>query len=354
LKLEETFKRLEDLAKDETEKLRKINTIINYIAEDIFLGNIDLDIEIAKPDVKPHIANSVDGSMYQVDIGDIYLIIARAVKITGIYSEKREIPPEIVEDFKIVSDYYGIDTAKKDAILLMLSLETKLLETCNSDIIFIDGPLVDPPVFSDQIYGKTVLENLTYQRSQIFNKNYDKVVGIVKRFSQRFLINYLLSEGYSQIESTMERFFVSNLISKLRNKKGIKNNASVFLGWINWDKIFQESIVDDLENTKMAYLKYRENLNYTIFSAYYQYDTISPISRIDVLGLNSPSNLQNFITAWGASGYSEVTVLNKLADNFSEISKDEANAYAKLLFSKIKRDINPSDIVMMRRSPNDL
>lgn len=354
MKPEETFKRLEDLARDETEKLRKISIITDYIADEITLGNIDLDMDIAKSEVRQHVATSVDGSMYQVDIGDIYLIIARAVKITGIYSQRREIPPEIAEDFKIVSDYYGIDTAKKDAILLMLSLETNLLETCNSDIIFIDGPLVDPPVFSDQIYGKDILENLAYRRSEIFNKNHEKVVGIVKRFSQRFMINYLLSNGYSQISNSMERFFISNLISKLRNKKGIKNSMPIILGWINWDKVFERSVINDLESTKIAYQKYKEKLNYSIFSAYYQYDAISPVSRIDVLGLNYPFNLQDFITAWGASGYSEVTILNKLADDFSEISKNEANAYAKLLFSKIKRDINPSDIVMMRRSPNDL
>ncbi|MBW9140267.1 MAG: DNA double-strand break repair nuclease NurA [Candidatus Aramenus sp.] len=351
MRTKDVLGKIEALAKEESEKLRKLNASVEMVAEDIYYGNVELEFFKVEKEDRPHSASAVDGSMYQVYVGDVFLIMVRAVKVYGYFANKREVPPKVVDDFRVVGDYYGLDAVKKMAITLMLSVETGLMEEEDTDVLFVDGPLVDPPVYSDQIFGKEALDQLISKRSSIFNRKPEKFIGVVKRFSQRFLVN--LVGNYPRLEEATERFVVTRLFDSLRKKYSIHPKEPVALGWIDWDEVASREVTGDLEGTKMAYLKYREILGYPILSAYYQQDQISPVSRIDVLGKEGKRNLR-FVSTWGVSGYPEVVLLNKIADDLSEIKKIEADAYAKLLFSKIKRNFSPSDIVMMRRSPNDL
>jgi hypothetical protein len=58
------------------------------------------------------------------------------------------------------------------------------------------------------------------------------------------------------------------------------------------------------------------------------------VARIDVL---SPDNNKlAYIATWSYPGINEVTILNKLADDISNVSKAEAEAYLNLLISARK------------------
>jgi len=319
--------KIKKLAEEEDEKARKVDAILSLVAEDIYYGNSDLEFLEINNARNPHIACAVDGSKYQLDVGDFSLIIARAVKVKGIYGEKgKRIPPDIKEDVKLEDNYYGEDKVGKDAILLMLTLETEILSSCSDcDVIFIDGPIIDPPTYDD---NDEDLKKFHEVRKLTISTS-DKIIGIVKRFAQRFLINKLINDGYAQLIEARESYIVQNLFLKLRQKFEDYKNPR-FLGWISWDSIFSSNYTTDLAGLGKAYKKY----NIKLYSGYFQQNAISPVARIDVL---SPDNNKlAYIATWSYPGITEVTILNKLADDISNVSKAEAEAYLNLLISARK------------------
>ncbi|BFH73830.1 DNA double-strand break repair nuclease NurA [Sulfurisphaera javensis] len=309
--------KIKKLAIEEKEKANKLKADVILLAEDIRKGRLNIEFKKIDEKVNEHNACAIDGGKYEVDLGDSYLIIAKAVTVMGKYGEVKEIPPTIVRDFKIISDYYGEDEVKKHSISLMLTLETNLLSRANCEKIFIDGPLLDPPVYEPS------LEEYFIVRSNIIQKK--KPIGIVKRFSHRILIKELENEGYNLL-NMRESYLVTTLIMELR--KNMKNKDTVMLGWIDWDEVFKRGeIISDLEGLSKAYQKF----NTKIYSAYFQLSAISPIVRIDSL---IPEELE-YIKAWGIEGEKEVTILNKLADSLAKIKNEEVKSYVTL-FQSIK------------------
>ncbi|QIW23631.1 DNA double-strand break repair nuclease NurA [Sulfolobus sp. S-194] len=311
--MSDVIDKIKKLAIDEREKANKLKADILLLSEEIRRGKINLTFKEVKGTVGEHIACAIDGGKFEVDLGDSYLIIAKAVSVIGKYGETKEIPPTIVRDFKIVSDYYGEDEVKKRSIILMLTLETNLLSKANCDKIFIDGPLIDPPVYDEE------LEEYFLVRSSVIKRK--EPIGIVKRFSHRLLINYLNDMGYN-FSNVRESYLVTILFSELR--RNLKSKEAVALGWIDWDEIFKKksNIFKDLEGLSKAYLK----LGLKIYSSYFQLSPISPVVRIDTL---LPSGL-DFIKIWGIEGEKEVTILNKIADNLAKVKSEEANSYVSL------------------------
>ncbi|BDC18394.1 DNA double-strand break repair nuclease NurA [Acidianus sp. HS-5] len=319
--------KIRKLAEEEDEKARKIDTILSLVTEDIYYGNSDLEFLSINKMKTHHLACAVDGSKYQLDVGDFSLIIARAVKVKGILeNEGKKIPPDVKEDVKLEDNYYGEDKVSKDAILLMLTLETEILSSCSDcDIIFIDGPIIDPPTYDE---NDEDLKRFHEARKLVISNN-DKIIGIVKRFAQRFLISKLINEGYAQLIEARESYVVQSLFYKLRQKLEDYKNPR-FLGWISWNDIFSSKYTTDLAGLGKAYVKY----NVKMYSGYFQENAISPVARIDVL---KPDNEKlAYIATWSYQGINEVTILNKLADDISNVSKAEAEAYLKLLVSARK------------------
>jgi len=82
----------------------------------------------------------------------------------------------------------------------MLSLETGLIEKCEDcDVIFVDGPIVDPPTYYEEdveIENILSLDKLALYRSTVLRRLKGKnklIMGIVKNFSHRILIKEFLN-----------------------------------------------------------------------------------------------------------------------------------------------------------------
>ncbi|ARM74953.1 DNA double-strand break repair nuclease NurA [Acidianus manzaensis] len=321
---EKIIEKISKIAEDEEQRKRKIDTLLSIISDDIYYQNTDFTFYNISELPRKHTACAIDGSMYKVDIDDTTLVITRAVKIKGIYGEVKEIPPEILEDLKLVSDYYGIDKVNKDAIISMLTLETNMIKSCEDcDIVFIDGPIIDPPTYDENDCQLKDFVNYRVNSIKSIKKN---IIGIVKRFSQRFIINYFINNGYLQLKDARESSVIKTIFKNLRDKYQDYNNPR-FLGWISWDNIIQP--LEDLKGLLKSYEIYAKN-GIKIFSGYYQYNAISPISRIDVIN-NQDLSLLSYIKSWSYPSIEEITILNRLADEISGIKKEEAEAYAKLL-----------------------
>ena len=310
--MNEIIEKIKEIALEEKENDNKLKADIMLIADDIKSKRLDISFETVNESVNEHTACAIDGGKFEFDLGDSYLIMAKAVSVTGKYGEVKQIPPTIIRDFRVINDYYGEDEVKKNSIILMLSLETSLLSKADSDIIFIDGPLIDPPVYDES------LDEYFLVRSSIVKKK--KPIGIVKRFSHRLLIKYLINQGY-EFTNARESYLVTMLITELR--KNVKNKESVFLGWIDWNKIFKEGkLLSDLNSLEKAYRKF----NSQMYSAYFQLNAISPVVRIDVI---TPEGI-NYVKSWGIEGEKEVTILNKIADSLAKFKEEEVKSYVSL------------------------
>lgn len=310
--MNDIIEKIKELALEEREKANKLKADIMLIADDIKNKRLDISFEIVNGTSAKHTACAIDGGKFEFDLGDSYLIMAKAVSVTGNYGDVKTIPPTVIRDFKIISDYYGEDEVRKNSILLMLTLETSLLSKADSDVIFIDGPLIDPP-----IYDESLDEYFLVRSSIVKNK---KPIGIVKRFSHRLLTKYLITQGY-ELANVRESYLVAMLMAELR--KNVKNKDSVFLGWINWGKIFKEGkSLLDLNNLEKAYRKF----NLPMYSAYFQLSAISPVVRIDVINQEGIE----YVKSWGIEGEKEVTILNKIADTLAKFREEEIKSYVSL------------------------
>lgn len=326
MKTEDILQKILKIAKEEEEKEKTLQTVLSLVADDIYYQNLDISFYTVNPSTYEHVACAIDGSTYKVDIEDTTLIISRAVKVKGFYKGKKEIPPEVIEDLKLVSNYYGADKINKDAVLSMLTLETNMLKSClECDVIFIDGPIIDPPIYDEK--DEELKLFVEYRLNTLKSIQDKSIIGVVKRFSQRFLINYLIKNGYFQLKDARESYMVSLIFKMLREKYDDLRQPR-FLGWIDWSSFLSTSSLDDLKGLLKAYSIYREH-GIEIFSGYYQHDAASPIVRIDVT--KPDLSLLSYVKTWSYPQIEEVIVLNKLADEISNIKKTEAEAYAKLL-----------------------
>lgn len=362
MKVNELLNKINEIANKDIEQRSKLKTYVNLIYEDIVNNNIKLKIEFIDENItNNYVACSIDGSKYEIDLADITLIIAKAVKVKGRKNNKKEIPSQITEDLKIIENYYDKNVISNKSILFMLSLETKLLETCEDcDVIFIDGPIIDPPTYYEEdaeINGIMSLSRFVLYRSLVIRKLIDLnkiIIGIVKNYSHRLLIKELVRQGYSVLRNARENYLISNIIYKYRIEKE-EISKPIFLGWINWDSLIEEELIDDLKGISKAYKEYKKNLDdFSIYSCYYQYNITSPISRIDIISKEEPKqDALKYIYDWSIPQAKEITLLNKLADNISEINSQEAKKYATLfnLLRENYLDWNDRLVeVMMKRS----
>lgn len=346
MNLNDILHKINEIVNKDLDQRGKMKTVVNLIYDDLINNNIDLQIQFLNPekDISNHIACSIDGSKYEIETDDLTLILARAVKVKGEKGKGKNIPSEIEEDFRIIENYYDKNIISNKSVLFMLSLETKMLEKCEDcDIILIDGPIIDPPVYYDEdveIEDITTLDKYTIYRASVLKKLKDKnkiIMGIAKNFSHRLLVKKLI-DYYKILSSARESYLVGNIFYKYRLEKS-EYKKPIFLGWINWDSLIQGEVLDDLKGISKAYKKYKDILkDFSIYSCYYQYDATSSIGRIDFLSKEPPSiELLNYINAWAIPEVKEITLLNKLADDLSEIKYNDAKKYA-LIFDLLKEN----------------
>ncbi|QXJ31464.1 DNA double-strand break repair nuclease NurA [Saccharolobus shibatae] len=361
MNINEIIKKVNELATKDVDERGKINMATNLIFDDITSNNSELKIGILDEIINSdHIACAVDGSKYEIELSDVTLILARAVKILGKKKDKKSVPSEIAEDFKIIENYYDKNVISNKSILFMLSLETGLIEKCEDcDVIFIDGPIVDPPTYYEEdveIENILSLDKLALYRSTVLRRLKGKnklIMGIVKNFSHRILIKEFLN-SYPALIKARENYIISNIMYKYRLEKS-EFNKPIFLGWINWDSLINNQIIlDDLKGILKAYNQYKNVFNdsLSIYSIYYQYNITSPIARIDMLVEKEPDFTPiKYLNTWAMQGVREVTLLNKLADELSEINSQDAKKYA-LLFNLAREnylDINDKLAELMMR-----
>ncbi|AOL16952.1 nuclease [Sulfolobus sp. A20] len=346
MNINDILAKINEMANRDIEQLSKLKTFVNLIYDDIVNGSTDINIKFLEAkDNTNHVACSIDGSKYEIELSDITLIIARAVRIIGHLKDNKGIPSSILEDFRIIENYYDKNIISNKSILFMLSLETRLLETCEEcDVIFLDGPIVDPPTYYEEdidLEGIMSLGKLAMYRSLLIKNlldNRKKIFGIVKNFSHRIMTKKFISNGFSVLSKARESYLVGNIIYRFR----LENNEfskPVFLGWINWDLLMDHNnTLDDLKGISKAYENYKRNLgDFSIYSAYYQYDANSPLARLDVVYRLEPKIEDiKYVNTWAIARTEEITLLNKLADDFSEIKFSEARNYATLF--KLMRD----------------
>jgi hypothetical protein len=358
MKSEDIVRSIKEIAERNIKDREKLNTAIEIAYEDIRDGNADFKFTEISESSPPHNACAIDGSRYIVPVQDNIFVIARAVLIRGNDKGNKEIPPEIEQEFKITSNYYDENIVGNKSILLMLQLETSLLDKCKDvNVIMIDGPLIDPPVYyqDSHIDGFPDLEDYTKMRATKIIEKREKsmVIGISKRFSQRLLVNYFSNRGMKQISKSTENFLLSFLFLKYRMEKEIYNTP-LSIGPIEWDLFFQhERKLEDLKSLEDAYQMYREKFQESglkLISYYYQKDFSSPIGRIDMLNLKEeePGKELIYVNRWAVSQVKEITILNKLADDLSNVSKKESERLISLYNLFTMSNMEKEDLILKR------
>ncbi len=356
---EELLKKIGELAEKNLKQREKLNTSLEIAYEDIRNGNSELEFREVKAKAPPHTVCGIDGSRYIVPLQDNVFVIARAVAIRGKDNvNEKEIPPDITEEFKVTSNYYDENMIGNKSILLMLYLETSLIDRCSdADVILLDGPLVDPPVYYEDPHIEDFpdLSEYVVFRANTLAKKVESsvsVLGISKRFSQRFLINYLMMRGLKQVSRSTENFIVSMMFLKYRRERGILDRP-IYLGPVNWNLSLKERRLDDLNSLEVAYGAYKryfDGKGLEIFSYYYQKDFSSPIGRIDILARSEEeaNSKMVFIDRWAMSGIREITIVNKLADDLSNVSKNESQRLISLYDLMLSKDLREEDLLLRK------
>ncbi|MGC8696098.1 MAG: DNA double-strand break repair nuclease NurA [Conexivisphaera sp.] len=350
------------LAEDEGRNILQIDSKLKSIApRDLGLSVLECD---ERPSYSVHDKTycAVDGSVLHRDMGDAYLILAKAALVRAARFGG-EIPYEVVKKPKMISDYVGENNVNNNAIRFMLNLETELLgnnfESC--DVIFVDGPIVDPPVAvtslgADEDEDVPSLRTLAKKRADLFRKilEQDKlVIGIVKRFSQRFLLGMITNKYHgdpglkSRLKNAKERYVAARLMSN----EGNASSSPMILGWINWDEHLSGSPeFHEISSLLEAYGSYRNEWNgiITIYSGYYRTSLSSPPVRIDVPVANGRSDWIDgacrAISRWRIEGEAEAVLLDYLADTYAKVTLDELSSISALYRSvKTKKLFESND-----------
>lgn len=274
----------------------------------------------------PTIAIGIDGSFQVVGgIGGIWYAVLSSVKVC--FPERIRREPE-TSYFATIKTIEAVDEsqAKKYASYLMLSLETdeletlvdptsKFLEKLNKEkieksLIFLDGPIIDPP-FISETYENNIGFNLKeYHKKRIDiikrlleSNNY--IIGCTKRIRGNRLIKGLQA-SYPEISPELNRFYNDlHLVSILFKKYRASDKNSFYLGPLATRPFaFEEE--DDAE-------KYYENEGIKIYRFFYQRDAMAPILQVEIAisNINKPEEFLEYtynlivksLTYWTLHGH---------------------------------------------------
>ena len=281
---------------------------------------------------------AIDGSKNVENLGDAYLIVAKAVKVIGeVRGDKVVVPREPIVDVAIEDDYNGEDSVRHDSIKLMLKLESELIDD-ECEVLFLDGPIIDPPITANDVRKQNIpslaeLAEMRARRVYDLLKKGKVVMGIVKRFSERFLVSKLVEKGVLDSLDYREGMVVSLLLDRGA------------IGWLDWEDMGKVSL-PEVKGLYNAYVLYKSVADFKISSLYIRVSNISPPVRVDVAYVNDRPKAEDVlgvISPWVVEGKAELTLLTLLADVFSAVSGEEISKYKRFyeseLFSKLSGDI---------------
>lgn len=260
------------------ERMGKLKELVEKIKEILERENLLLEIDITDDDYalyKNICAVGIDGSFQCVGgIGGIWYTPISCARID--FEEGLGNPPKAsvtagIEDI----DQHKYPNVEAEASVRMLLVETKAINEWASkvdvnkrNVVFIDGPIVDPPYYSQEKYVKYRCDTI----SQCIEKNI-LLIGCVKRVFGKPFINYVTNKLLKDdVEKNRLGQFTSDihLISYVFTKlyfSGIKGALAT-----------SPVDVSDEDDVHKAYLK----KGIRIFSVFMQRNAFSNPIRLDI------------------------------------------------------------------------
>ncbi|QGR19655.1 DNA double-strand break repair nuclease NurA [Stygiolobus azoricus] len=341
----EAFRKIDDIVEKSIDRYNVIKTVI----ESVDLSDLGLSVYYPKFTRVKGVYCAIDGSKNVQNLGDVYLIVAKAVKVIGeVTLGKKVINKDPVFAVEIEDDYMGEDTVSNDSIRLMIYLESQLLGTCDEcDYVLLDGPIVDPPIIEEKGGKQSIpsLKELASMRSQHVVSLLEKgktVLGIAKRFSERFLVSLLKERGYLKDTDYREKMVVDSLLSRFVGE-GITG-----IGVIEWDKVSRE--VSELDKLMSAYEAYKEHSGgkLKIASVYVKASKIGVPSRVDIAYINNYDleKVLSLIATWEVKDRAELNLLTVMADALSTINNQEVKQFREYYTIKTVEKLKDKDYIL--------
>ncbi|BCU71510.1 DNA double-strand break repair nuclease NurA [Stygiolobus caldivivus] len=341
----ETFKKIDGIVEKSVERFQTIKSVI----ENVDLKELGLSVYTPKERRVKGLYCAIDGSKNVQNLGDVYLIVAKAVKVVGeVTLEKKVISREPVFEVEIEDDYMGEDTVNNDSIRLMINLETSLLRDCDEcNYVLLDGPIVDPPVIDDRGGKQSIpsLKDLARVRSQYVLSLIEKgkvVLGIAKRFSERFIVSLLKDKGYLKDTDYREKMVVDSLLSRF------VRDETLGIGVIKWDDVVRgASEVDKLMEAYEAYKEFSEG-RLKIASVYVKASRVGIPSRVDIAYTDSydVEKALSLIATWEVKDKAELNLLTVLADTLSSVSNYEVKQFREYYTVRTLEELKDSRFIL--------
>jgi len=278
-------------AQKELERLRRLSSKISKILEEegfLFTDSAFKDITL-----KHEVAVGIDGSRQLVGgIGGMWYVpisVARVIFPNGIGSmPKVDIFWAGIKEIQEQKDF----RLEATATVLMLTGETKAILNWGISnrqaLVFIDGPVVDPPFYSEKKYIK--------DRCDAIKKCLQKsvLIGCVKRSRDAFYIEHLTKDGKKKTIKNFpsDQHLMAYIFANLRYNG---YHGPCFTKWI------------DISDVNKIYKEYKKN-GIHIACMFFQKSVNSQVLRLDIpflkpLGENVPKVNENMIYIAKATSY---------------------------------------------------
>jgi hypothetical protein len=326
-----------DGVKDELKRFREITEKVAKILEKkgIFrvldpstIENIDLFRNVR--------AVGIDGSLQPVEgFGGYWFVPTSCARVTFESGPNSATKVDVSANIEKIKehDFFGVGG---EATLRMMKSESKAImdwaeqhDGSKGSVMFIDGPIVDPPNVIDEDYVK--------YRCKALEKSIKKgimVLGCVKRMKASILLDFIEKEVFSnENDKEMVRRFAwdLHLVTAIFSKFVIEGESGV-LSTI-------PICVSDADNAMKAYRKH----GITVNSLYVQKDAISRPIRVDFPILNtSTESIESIATrilatvyAWSYPGM-DIPLPVFLAHNKCEVRKGCADVLYDEIITRSK------------------
>jgi hypothetical protein len=212
------------------------------------------------------------------DIKDVYLREVRPNEFrltsrTGIIlSDIFEPPEELKYEFSLkrLGEIIMLEGEKSVLDKLAYSMETP-------SVIFIDGPIVDPPTYTEKDYIKKRCDTikLLLERKNI-------IIGCVKRIRERYLLDTLEGEVNKKVLESLpnDQHLILSIFTKERTIT-------------NEERPLATNVFRIGEDNKI-YKMYEEN-GIKVYSFFYENDKKSPVLRFDIPVLSDEGNMEKIV-----------------------------------------------------------
>jgi len=281
-----------DIIKSNYKRYREITeTIYEIMEREKFLHQVEIS-QLAKEGRNIR-GIGIDGSFQCVGgVGGIWYIPISCSRIQ--FSEGLGSNPVV----SVAADIHDVNqleflNVEKEAEFRMLVGETKAIkeaalqiDASKKAIIFIDGPVVDPPWIGVEKRHRTYVKDRCEAIKMCLNRN-ALVVGCVKRIMGSYLINHIANNlAKSDVEKERAKQFISDahLITYVFTKFSLKVKNGVF----------HTSPINISESDPANRLYHKEAIN--IHSVFMQKDVASRPIRLDIPSVTEePKNLESMI-----------------------------------------------------------